>query len=178
MLKQLKKTLDNDGESFNTITLPTIPEKVGYISDGYWYDNEGNKYSQNSNFELITPTKNFIAKYIRWEIGEITSENNVISYKLNCEAGASYSVSWVDSYQGDEKLTELLANAGVSGDYCDVKVSIYSADSSQNVVTDRDSGYDEPVTFTANITGEYIIEVKPYNSDSTGYFAILIYKNY
>ena len=94
IVEQIKKTLDNDGESFNTITLPSIPVKQGYLSDGYWYDNEGNKYSQNSNFELITPTKNFIAKYIRWEIGEITSENNVISYPLNCEAGSSYSVSW------------------------------------------------------------------------------------
>ena len=177
IVEPITKTLANDGESFNTITLPTIPEKVGYFSDGYWYDNEGNKYSQNSYFELIAPTKNFTAKYIRWEIGEITSENNVISYTLNCEAGSSYSVSWLDSYQGDEKLTEILAAAGLSGDYCDVKVSIYSSDGNENVVTNQDSGYNAPVTFSANITGEYIFELKPYNSDSTCYFDILIYYN-
>lgn len=176
IVEQITKTLDNDGESFNTITLPSIPVKQGYFSDGYWYDNEGNKYTPNSSFELIAPTKNFIAKYIRWEIGEITSENNGISYKLNCEAGSSYSVSWVDGYNGQSQLSELLANAGLSGDDCDVKVSIYSADGSQNVVTNKDNGYDDDsVTFTANITGEYIIEVKPYNSDYTGYFAIVIY---
>lgn len=179
IVEQITKTLANDGESFNTITLPSIPVKQGYISDGYWYDNEGNKYPANSSFELIAPTKNFTAKYIiNWEIGEITSENNVISYTINCEAGSSYSVSWGDSYQGQEKVTELLTNAGVSGSSCDVEVSIYSADGSQNVATDRDSGYDDPVTFTANRTGEYIIEVKPYSSNSTGYFAIVIYINY
>ena len=179
IVEPITRTLANDGESFNTITLPTIPEKVGYISDGYWYDSNGNSYSPNSYVILSDTTTNFIAKYIiKWEIGEITSENNVISYTLNCEAGSSYSVSWVDSYQGDDKLTELLADAGLSGNYCDVKVSIYSSDGSQNVVTNQDSGYNAPVTFTATVTGDYIIEVKPYNSSDTGYFAILIYKNY
>lgn len=175
IVEQISVTESLNDSSWNEIYLPSIPEKQGYISDGYWYDNEGNKYSQNSYFDLIATTTNFTAKYIRWEIGEITSENNVISYTLNCEAGSSYSVSWADSYQGDDKLTELLADAGLSGNYCDVKVSIYSADGSQNVVTGRDSGYDAPITFTATVTGEYIIEVQPYSSGYTGYFGILIY---
>lgn len=182
IVEPITKTLANDGESFNTITLPTIPEKVGYISDGYWYDSNGNSYSPNSNVILSDTTTNFIAKYDlesitsgEYHLGYISTDTQIKQFKFICEAGSSYSVSWVDSYQGDDKLAEILAAAGLSGNYCDVKVSIYSADGSQNVVTGRDSGYDAPVTFTATVTGEYIIEVQPYSSGYTGYFAILIY---
>lgn len=184
IVEPITKTLANDGESFNTITLPTIPEKVGYITDGYWYDSNGNSYSPNSSVTLSNTTTNFIAIYDYMEtesitageyhLGYISTNNQIKKFTYICEAGASYSVSWVDSYDGNSQLSALLTNAGVSGSSCDVKVSIYSADSSQNVVTNQDSGYNNPVTFTANITGEYIIEVKPYSSNSTGYFAVAI----
>ena len=174
-------TEDIYNSNWNEIYLPSIPNKEGYVSDGYWYDSNGNSYYQNSFVHLYETTTNFTAKYINIEtittmamdqyyLGNLTSGETQFYY-LNCTAGNSYTVSWLDSYDGTSALNELVTNEGLSGTNADVKVSIYSYDGSQQVTTNLDSG---PVTFTANETGIIVIEVVPYTSGNTGYYAVKV----
>jgi len=70
-----------------------------------------------------------------------------------------------------------MTQQGISGEPVDIKVSIYSADGTQTVCTEMDSGFDTPQTFTANATGDFYIEVLPYSSGDAGYFAYSIIEN-
>ena len=109
----------------------------------------------------------------QYYINNITSEETQFYY-LNCTAGNSYTVSWLDSYDGTSALNELVTNEGLSGTNADVKVSIYSYNGSQQITSNQDSGYNVPVTFTANETGIIVIEVVPFNSNSAGYYAVKV----
>ena len=106
----------------------------------------------------------------QYYLGNLTSGETQFYY-LNCTAGNSYTVSWLDSYDGTSALNELITNVGLSGTNGNVIVSIYSYDGSQQVTTNLDSG---PVTFTANETGIIVIEVVPYSSGDTGYYAVKV----
>ena len=176
-------TEDISNSNWNGIYLPSIPNKEGYVSDGYWYDSY-DAYYQNSYVTLHETTTNFTAKYINIEtittmamdqyyINNITSEETQFYY-LNCTAGNSYTVSWLDSYDGTSALNELVTNEGLSGTNADVKVSIYSYNGSQQITSNQDSGYNVPVTFTANETGIIVIEVVPFNSNNAGYYAVKV----
>lgn len=176
-------TEDIYNSNWNKIYLPSIPAKDGYTNIfNKWYDNEGNSYSPNSYYNLIATTTNFVAKYVsktittmdQYYIGNITSNEQTQYHYLNCTAGDSYTVSWLDSFDGSSELSELLTTEGLSGTNVDVKVSIYSYDGSQQVISNQDNGFEQPVTFTANETNVFVIEVIPFDSNSAGYYAVKV----
>ena len=185
ILDPITVTESTTSSYWNEIYLPSIPAKDGYIiAENKWYDNEGNSYSPNSYYNLIATTTNFTAKYINIEtitmtmdqyyIGNLTSNEQTQYFYFNCTAENSYTVSWLDSYDGNSELSELITNEGLSGTNVDVKVSIYSYNGSQQVISNQDNGFTQPVTFTANETGIIVIEVVPYSSGNTGYYAVKV----
>jgi len=110
----------------------------------------------------------------QYYIGNLTSNEQTQYFYFNCTAENSYTVSWLDSYDGNSELSELITNEGLSGTNVDVKVSIYSYNGSQQVISNQDNGFTQPVTFTANETGIIVIEVVPYSSGNTGYYAVKV----
>ena len=183
ILEPITVTESTTSSYWNEIFLPSIPAKDGYTNiSNKWYDNEGNSYSPNSYYNLIATTTNFVAKYVsktittmdQYYIGNITSNEQTQYHYLNCTAGDSYTVSWLDIYDGHSELSELLTTEGLSGTNGDVKVSIYSYDGSQQVISNQDNGFNQPVTFTASETGLIVIEVVPYYSGDTGYYAVKV----
>ena len=167
-------TYDATNSEWNGIQLPSITEKEGYTA--YWKDDNGTFYSPNSYVFL---EKEFTTFYIGYLLDSYTVEYLSDSYATSfyCEAGKTYSVYWLDSFQGSQELSDLMTQQGISGEPVDIKVSIYSADGTQTVCTEMDSGFDTPQTFTANTTGDFYIEVLPYGSGNTGYFAYSIIEN-
>ena len=74
-----------------------------------------------------------------------------------------------------ETLMNLLNDEGLGNQICcDVKVSVYSENKTHIVCENQDSGYENPISFTANNSGDYFIEILPYSDDpnSRGYFAV------
>ena len=158
---------------WNRIQLPSITEKEGYTA--YWKDDNDTFYSPNSYYTLENESTRFYIEYQQIYTVEYLSDSYATSFY--CEAGKTYSVYWLDSYQGSQELSDLMTQQGISGEPVDINVSIYSADGTQTVCTEIDSGFDTPQTFTANATGDFYIEVLPYGSENTGYFAYSIIEN-
>ena len=173
---------ENEYSSWNQIRLPEIPQKDGY-SHCFWYDEEGTAYNQYSDISLIESETRYTAKYIEPEIitdsdfhiGNLSNGLPVCIYKFACEENSSYTVSWVDSYEGKDALMNLLNDEGLENQICcDVKVSVYSENKTHIVCENQDSGYVNPTSFTAENSGYYFIEILPYSDDpnSRGYFAV------
>ena len=164
-------TYDATNSEWNRIELPSITEREGCIA--YWKDDNGTLYSPNSYYTLEKESTNFTIYYASYTV-EYLSDSYETS--LYCEAGKTYSVYWLDSYQGSQELSDFMTQQGISGEPVDIKVSIYSADGTQTVCAEMDSGFEPPQTFTANATGDFYIEVLPYGSGD-GYFAYSIIEN-
>jgi len=100
-----------------------------------------------------------------WSDGNITSttSGNAIWYSFNVTGGKTYYVWWNDGYNGNSAKT------------LDVKVSAYFNGSSTaiNDFSGVDAAWNSPKSFTANSTGTVKLKVEPYNSSSSGTFAIV-----
>ncbi|MDR0301824.1 MAG: fibronectin type III domain-containing protein [Treponema sp.] len=87
--------------------------------------------------------------------------NPVKRYQFYAKSGATYAVQWNDSYQGNSTKS------------ADIGVSAYWADSSGNIFSRTDSGYNPPQTFTAYKDGIVILLVEYYSGgDTTGTYAL------
>ncbi len=180
ILDPIVLTETND-DNWNEFWLPEIPEKSGYISDGYWYEGE-NAYAQNTcyTFDTAESVKLFTPNYNEPEQFNYSSTYNLkylyntMGFAINCSTENSYTVYWADSYSETTILETLLNESSLSlSESVDIKVSVYSADG-KHIITDtpNDNG---PITFVPNINGTYVIKVEPYNSSNyTGWFAIKV----
>ena len=119
-------------------------------------------------YELFATT---LYSSTEWTIDNTNIDGKYYSFYAN--SGSSYTVSWLDPYNGNNgsDLSTLLQDNGINESGVDVKVSIYFEDGMYEVCNDNDSG---PQNFTAPTTGYYIIKVEPYYSGSTGYFAVKV----
>lgn len=175
----LTETNDNN---WNEFWLPEIPEKSGYISDGYWYDKDENAFAQNTCYtfdtdesvKLFTPNYNEPEQFNYSSTYNLKYLDNTMGFSINCSTENSYTVYWADSYSEKTTLETLLnENSRPLNESVDIKVSVYSADG-KDIITDTPYDYG-PITFVPNINGTYIIKVEPYNSSNyTGWFAIKV----
>ena len=171
------KVTETNNYNWNRVQLPSIPSRVGYISDGYWYDSNGNSYYAGDYVSLDYASATFYPRYIVPESLNMYTNNLLYlnsdsqGYSFSCNAGATYTVSCLDSYEGDSELSQLMSDNSVTGSMVDIRVSIISADGSHTVLTREDNG---SCTFIANTTGTYYVIVEPYNTGSTGYFAVRV----
>jgi hypothetical protein len=78
------------------------------------------------------------------------------SYRFPVAPGASYTVYWNDSQEGDSTKT------------LDVKVSAYYESTRNSVFNQQDSGYNTPQSFTATLWDTVILRVEPYSFEDTG----------
>ena len=172
--------IETNDSDWNRVQLPSIPSRVGYISDGYWYDSKGNSYYAGDYVSLDYASTTFYASYTISFVPEslIMYTDNLLylnsdsqGYSFSCNAGATYTVSCLDSYEGESELSQLMSDNSVTGSMVDIRVSIISADGSHTVLTREDNG---SCTFIANTTGTYFVIVEPYNTGSTGYFAVSV----
>jgi len=93
-----------------------------------------------------------------WANGSITS-TSAVWYSFNVTSGTTYYIWWNDGFNGNGTKT------------LDVKVSAYYSNGI-SIFTGVDSAWSSPYSFTASSSGRVSIKVEPYNSDSTGTFAI------
>lgn len=169
------KVTETNNYNWNRVQLPSIPSREGYISDGYWYDSNGNSYYEGYYVSLYDASATFYARYIEslsmYSYNLLYLDSDSQYYSFSCNSGSTYTVSCLDSYDGNTELTQLMSENSVLGSTVDIRVSIISADGSQTVLTGEDNG---SCTFTANTTGTYYVIVEPYSSGSTGYFAVCV----
>jgi formylglycine-generating enzyme required for sulfatase activity len=77
------------------------------------------------------------------------------------QAGTSYVISWNDSYEGDGSKT------------ADIGVSAYWKATDAGIFSLTDSGWDSPITFTADRSGIVVLKAESYmGGNTTGTFAI------
>ncbi|MEE0879340.1 MAG: hypothetical protein UH788_08685 [Treponemataceae bacterium] len=177
IVDKIKVTETND-YNWNRVQLPSIPSRVGYISDGYWYDSNGNSYYAGDYVSLDYASATFYARYIVPESLNMYTDNLLYlnsdsqGYSFSCNAGATYTVSLLD-YDTDTslELSQLMSDNSVTGIMVDIRASIISADGTHTVCTRDDGG---SYTFIANTTGTYCVIVEPYYSSDTGYFAVSV----
>ena len=172
---------ETNSDNWNEFWLPEIPEKSGYISDGYWYEGE-NAYAQNTcyTFDTAESVKLFTPNYNEPEQFNYSSTYNLkylyntMGFAINCSTENSYTVYWADSYSETTILETLLnENSRPLNEIVDIKVSVYSADG-KDIITDTPYDYG-PITFVPEINGTYVIKVEPFNSSNyTGNFAIKV----
>ena len=178
IVDKIKVTETND-YNWNRVQLPSIPSRVGYISDGYWHDSNGNSYYAGNYVSLDYASTTFYASYTSIVAESLNMYTNNLLYlnsdsqyySFSCNAESTYTVSCLDSYAGDSELSQLMSDNSVTGSMVDIRVSIISADGSHTVLTGEDNG---SCTFIANTTGTYYVIVSPYNTGSTGYFAVSV----
>ena len=150
---------ETNSDNWNEFWLPEIPEKSGYISDGYWYEGE-NAFAQNTcyTFDTAGYVKLFTPNYIETEQINFSSTynleylENTMGFTINCSTENSYTVYWADSCSEQDTLETLLNDNSLSlDDSVDIQVSVYSADG-KHIITDtpNNSG---PITFVPNING-------------------------
>ena len=171
------KVTETNNYNWNRVQLPSIPSRVGYISDGYWYDSNGNSYYAGDYVSLDYASATFYPRYIVPESLNMYTNNLLYLnsdsqyYYFSCNAESTYTVSWWDSASYYSELSQLMSENSVSGSMVDIRVSIISADGTHTVLTREDDG---SCTFIANTTGTYYVIVEPYNTGSTGYFAVSV----
>lgn len=172
--------IDDGSYYWNEIRLPEIPERVGFYTDGYWYDSNGNSYYAGNYVSLDYASTTFYASYTISSVPESLTmyTDNLLylnsdsqCYSFSCNAGATYTVSWLDGYDDTSELSQLMSDNSVTGSVVDIRASIISADCTHTVWTRYDGG---SCTFTAHTTGTYYVIVEPYSSGSTGYFAVSV----
>lgn len=171
---------ETNSDNWNEFCLPEIPEKSGYISDGYWYEGE-NAFEQNNwyTFDTAEFEKLFTPNYIETEQINYSSTynkeylENTMWFSINCNTENSYTVYWADSFSETDILETLLKDNSLSLDESvDIKVSVYSADG-KHIITDTPNDIG-PITFVPNLNGTYVIKVEPWNTGDTGYYAIKV----
>ena len=172
--------IESNNYNWNRVQLPSIPSRVGYISDGYWYDSNGNSYYAGDYVSLDYASATFYARYTSIVAESLTMDTDNLLYlnsdsqyySFSCNAGSTYTVSWWDTASYNSELTQLMSDNSVTGSMVDIKVSIISSDGSHTVCESLDTG---PYSFTANTTGTYYIIVEPYYGyASAGYFAVSV----
>lgn len=172
---------ETNSDNWNEFWLPEIPEKSGYISDGYWYEGE-NAFAQNTCYtfdtagyvKLFTPNYNEPEQFNYSSTYNLKYLYNTMGFAINCSTENSYTVYWADSYSETTILETLLnKNSRPLNESVDIKVSVYSADG-KDIITDTPYDYG-PITFVPEINGTYVIKVEPFNSSNyTGNFAIKV----
>jgi len=95
--------------------------------------------------------------------GEFTEENDIGAFSVAVEDGASYKISWDDSYEGSGSYT------------ADIKVSAYKADKETVYFAGADNGYTSPKTVTADGTTIYII-TRPIALGLSGTYSLKVTK--
>ena len=170
----------------NSGSSTTLPDGTGLSKNGYLFagwntlaDGTGTTYSAGASF----PVTDNVILYVKWGStatggqfnsiqltpntwadGNITTStpNREIWYKFDVTNGTQYYVWWNDSKNGDGTKT------------LDVKVSAYY-NNGTNAFSEEtiDSAWNPAKSFTANQTGTVTVQVIPYNSGSTGTFAIV-----
>lgn len=173
------KVTETNNYNWNRVQLPSIPSRVGYISDGYWYDSNGNSYNAGNYVSLDYASATFYARYTSIAAESLNMYTNNLLYlnsdsqyySFSCNVGVTYTVSWLDGDDGTSELSQLMSDNSVTGSTVDIRVSIISSDGSHTVCGSWDTG---PYSFTANTTGTYYVIVEPYSSSATGYFAVCV----
>ena len=170
--------IESNDYNWNRVQFPSIPSRVGYISDGYWYDSNSNSYYAGDYVSLYDASTTFYARYTSIVAESLNMYTNNLLYlnsdsqyySFSCNAEATYTVSWLD-YDTSSELSQLMSDNSVTGSMVDIRASIISADGTHTVCTRDDGG---SYTFIANTTGTYYVIVEPFSSGSTGYFAVSV----
>jgi hypothetical protein len=98
-----------------------------------------------------------------WANGVISTSDREVWYSFSASTGTNYRVWWNSGPHGDGTKT------------LDVWVTAY--DSNWNQLFYEYSGWDTPRTLTPSLSGTIYLKVTPYNSGSTGTFAIAYSSN-
>ena len=91
----------------------------------------------------------------QWRDGNITNYNNMDWYSISVTVGQTYYIWWNDDYDGDNTKT---------GDIC---VTAGYSTGGTFIFENVDSGWNNPRSFTANITGRVYIRITPYYNTGT-----------
>ena len=100
--------------------------------------------------------------YNSYSYGSITSSTDILWYSFNVTNGVTYNLQWDDSYDGSGAYT------------ADIIVNVFKSNLTTTYISDGDSGFTIPRSFTATETGIVYVRVTPYNA-STGTFALGYY---
>jgi hypothetical protein len=149
-------------------TSPTSWMDTGLTANTTYYYRVSatNSYGESSQSNYDSATTNSSSSTIvltanQWQTNSFTTSSQTHTYQFYANAGATYSITWDDSYEGSGSYT------------CDVKVSaVYPSGSS---AFNEDSGYNTPKTVAASSSGYITITVTPYSSGSTGSYRIRYY---
>jgi len=97
-----------------------------------------------------------------WYNGELAAEGGYIWFSFPVTNSTNYSIEWNDSYQGDSTKT------------ADIYVSAKYQGASNNIITDRDSGWTTAATVNATQNGTLLLRVRgiSYGTRQIGTFAI------
>jgi len=109
-----------------------------------------------------TPENEIILKENKWSNGEILKSEKYQWYIFDVSKGTNYYLWWNDSVSGDGAKT--------------LDIDVYAFDDNKLSITleNNDKAWDEPVSFTAELTGKVYIRVQAlYGAASIGTYAIV-----